>query len=66
MPPVLQAHSGMCAFTTLRNESPGGSCGEGSCSDRTRHAGARGSPRCRSDPAAIFRRLPEADKDRRV
>jgi hypothetical protein len=41
VPPVLQAHSRMCACTPLRNESPGGSCGEESCSDRTRHAGSR-------------------------
>jgi hypothetical protein len=41
VPPVLQAHSRMLACTPLRNESPGGSCGEVSCSDRTRRAGSR-------------------------
>jgi hypothetical protein len=44
LPPVLRAHSGMIDVCNLRLESPQSRNGEGSEADRTRHAGARGSP----------------------
>jgi hypothetical protein len=45
VPPVLRAHSRMIGFCNLRDESAKSHNGEQARADRTRRAGASGSPR---------------------